>query len=143
MTPKLEFCTRLAGKASWFLPLDRDGEDGAGNPPNPAGLKTSYLWEETLTPKSLTNIIEDYAQVVEEKDEKTGKKRFKQIFPRFHQLSVVRALLADVQNVGSGHRYLIQHSAGSGKSNSIAWLAHQLIGIERPNVLGEEEPVFN
>jgi type I restriction enzyme R subunit len=140
---EVEFCTRLAGKASWFLPFNRGWDDGAGNPPNPTGLKTSYLWEETLTPESLTNIIEDYAQVVEEKDEKTGKKKFKQIFPRFHQLSVVRALLADVQEKGAGHRYLIQHSAGSGKSNSIAWLAHQLTGVERPDASGADKPVFD
>ena len=98
---EVEFCTRLAKKDSWFLPFNQGWQDGAGNPPNPDGLKTSYLWEETLTPESLTNIIEDYAQVVEEKDEKTGKKKFRQIFPRFHQLSVVRALLADVRRTRS------------------------------------------
>jgi type I restriction enzyme R subunit len=140
---EVEFCTRLAKKESWFLPFNRGWQDGAGNPPNPGGLKTSYLWEETLTPESLTNIIEDYAQVVEEKDEKTGKKKFRQVFPRFHQLSVVRALLADVLAHGAGRRYLIEHSAGSGKSNSIAWLAHQLIGLVRPNKVGDDEPVFD
>ncbi len=140
---EVEFCTRLAKRDSWFLPFNRGWNDGAGNPPNPHGLKTSYLWEETLTPAGLTNIIEDYAQVVEEKDERSGKKKVNQIFPRFHQLSVVRSLLADAQAHGAGCRYLIQHSAGSGKSNSIAWLAHQLLGIVRTDEAGEEKVVFD
>ena len=79
----------------------------------------------------LTNIIENYAQVVETKDEKTGRSSRRQIWPRYHQLDVVRRLLADAKANGVGQHYLIQHSAGSGKSNSIAWLAHQLIGLER------------
>lgn len=124
-------CTELKGKASWFLPFNRGYNDGAGNPPNPHGLKTAYLWQELLTPSGLTNILENYAQIVEEKNPKTGKKKLKQVFPRFHQLEVVRKLLADVASVGTGKRYLIQHSAGSGKSNSIAWLAHQLIGVRK------------
>ncbi len=125
------FCTRLDGKASWFLPFNRGWNDGAGNPPNPDGLKTNYLWREVLTRESLTNVLEKYAQVIEEKDEKTGKKRKVQIWPRYQQLDVVRKLLADVAARGAGKRYLIQHSAGSGKSNSIAWLAHQLIGLQK------------
>jgi type I restriction enzyme R subunit len=140
---EVEFCTRLAKKDSWFLPFNQGWQDGAGNPPNPNGLKTSYLWKETLTPESLTNIIEAYAQVVEEKDEKTGKKKFRQIFPRFHQLSVVRALLADVHAHGVGRRYLVEHSAGSGKSNSIAWLAHQLVRVMRPDETGKDRVVFD
>ena len=79
----------------------------------------------------MTDILENYAQIVEEKNEKTGKKKRVQIFPRYHQLDVVRKLLADVAWLGAGKRYLIQHSAGSGKSNSIAWLAHQLIGLRK------------
>jgi len=124
-------CTELRGKASWFLPFNLGYNDGAGNPPNPHGLKTAYLWQELLTPAGLTNILENYAQIVEEKNPKTGKKKLKQVFPRFHQLEVVRKLLADVASEGAGKRYLIQHSAGSGKSNSIAWLAHQLIGVRK------------
>ena len=124
-------CTELRGKASWFLPFNQGYNDGAGNPPNPNGLKTAYLWETILTPLGLTNILENYAQIVEEKNPKTGKKKRKQVFPRFHQLEVVRKLLADVAQHGSGKQYLIQHSAGSGKSNSIAWLAHQLIGARK------------
>ena len=128
---EVRFCTHLVGKKSWFLPFNQGHNDGAGNPPNPQGLKTAYLWERILTPASLTNILESYAQLVFEKHEKTGKKRPKQIFPRYHQLDVVRRLLADVTAHGVGRRYLIQHSAGSGKSNSIAWLVHQLIAVER------------
>jgi len=127
---EVRFCTHLKGKASWFLPFNLGWDDGAGNPPNPQGLKTDYLWKRLLTPQGLTDILENYAQIVETKDEKTGKKKRLQIWPRFHQLDVVRRLLADVREKGAGRRYLIQHSAGSGKSNSIAWLAHQLIGIE-------------
>ena len=128
---EVRFCTHLRGKASWVLPFNKGWNDGAGNPPAEAGLKTDYLWYDVLTRESLTNILENYAQVVEEKDERTGRKKRKQIWPRYHQLDVVRQLLSDVQTSGVGKRYLIQHSAGSGKSNSIAWLAHQLIGLRK------------
>ena len=128
---EVRMCTHLKGKGSWFLPFNRGWQDGAGNPPNPDGLKTEYLWNQALTPESLTDILENYAQIVEHKDEKTGKKSKKQIFPRYHQLDVVRKLLADVVAHGVGKRYLIQHSTGSGKSNSIAWLSHQLIGARK------------
>ncbi len=128
---EIEFCTELKGKASWFLPFNKGWDDGAGNPPNPNGLKTDYLWKEVLTTDGLVEIIENYAQVVESTDDKTRRKTRSQIWPRYHQLDVVRELLADVEANGVGVRYLIQHSAGSGKSNSIAWLAHQLIGLER------------
>jgi len=127
----IKFCTQLKGKDSYFLPFDKGWNDGAGNPPNPDGIRTSYLWEEVLTPAGLTDIIENYAQVVETKDQKSGKKSATQIWPRYHQLDVVRKVLADVQQKGAGEKYLIQHSAGSGKSNSIAWLGHQLIGTKR------------
>ena len=128
---RIKFCTRLAGKDSWFLPFDKGYNDGSGNPPNPIGLMTDYLWKDILTKEKLTLIIENYAQVVIEVDEDTKKKREKQIFPRYHQMDVVTKLLNDVRENGVGHKYLIQHSAGSGKSNSIAWLAHQLIGLEQ------------
>ena len=117
---RVRFCTELAGLKSVFLPFDQGHDGGAGNPPNPQGLRTDYLWQETLTPESLTDIIENYAQ-------KVGKK---QIWPRYHQLESVRQLLRDVSTKGAGERYLIQHSAGSGKSNSISWLARQLIGLQ-------------
>ena len=127
---EVRMCTHLKGKASWFLPFNKGWNDGAGNPPNPHGLKTDYLWKQVLTKRNLTDILENYAQVVEEKDDKGRKKSPKQVFPRFHQLDVVRKLLTDAKACGVGRRYLIQHSAGSGKSNSIAWLSHQLIGLK-------------
>lgn len=128
------FCTHLRGKVSWFLPFNKGWNDGAGNPPNPDGLKTEYLWRDILTPVGLTDIVENYAQIVERKDPKTGKVKRDQIFPRFHQLDAVRKLLADARERGAGHRILVQHSAGSGKSNSIAWLAHQLVRLEVDSV---------
>ena len=132
---EVRFCTHLKGKASWFLPFNKGFNDGTGNPPNPDGLATDYLWKETLSKPGLTDILENYAQVVEEKDEKTGRKKSRQIFPRYHQLTVVRLLLANAMKMGVGKRYLIQHSAGSGKSNSIAWLTHQLIGLEHTGIV--------
>ncbi len=128
---EVRMCTELKGKGSWFLPFNKGFNDGAGNPPNPNGLKTAYLWKEVLTPAGLTDILEHYAQIVESKDARTGRKKRAQVFPRYHQLGVVRKALADVGANGAGKRYLIQHSAGSGKSNSIAWLAHQLIAVRR------------
>lgn len=127
----IQFCTKLCGKASWFLPFNRGYRDGAGNPPNPEGIMTDYLWKDILTKMKLSRIIENYVQVVVEENPETRKKSVKQIWPRYHQLDCVEKLLADVRQYGVGKRYLIQHSAGSGKSNSIAWLAHQLIGLER------------
>lgn len=125
------FCTKLAGKGSWFLPFNKGYNDGAGNPPNPDGIMTDYLWKDILTKRKLSRIIENYAQVVVDEDPDTKKKTVKQIWPRYHQLDCVEKLLTDVKQNGVGKRYLIQHSAGSGKSNSIAWLAHQLIGLEQ------------
>ena len=129
---EVRFCTHLTGKDSWFLPFNQGWRDGAGNPPNPEGIKTDYLWQRILTPRGLTDILEHYAQVVAQRDDKTGKRKRVQIFPRYHQLDVVRALLAHAAAHGAGQRYLVQHSAGSGKSNSIAWLAHQLVGSNTP-----------
>ena len=118
---EVKFCTELKGKASDFLPFNKGKENGgAGNPVNPSGMKTAYLWEEILTPDGLTDILENYAQ----------KTNNRQIWPRYHQLDVVRNLLSDVKKNGAGQKYLVQHSAGSGKSNSIAWVARQLIGVE-------------
>ena len=119
---EVRFCTHLRGKASWFLPFNQGWDDGAGNPPNPEGVKTDYLWREVLTRDSLTNIIENYAQKTTSHNDPAGRSSRKQIWPRYHQLEVVRQLLAHAREHGAGRRYLIQHSAGSGKSNSIAWL---------------------
>ncbi|MCG8330155.1 MAG: type I restriction endonuclease, partial [Chitinophagales bacterium] len=128
-------CTELKGVNSFFLPFNKGYKNGAGNPPND-GIRTDYLWKEILTKDSLTNIIQNFAQIITEEKEyldKKGKKRIKKvkklIFPRYHQLDAVRKLLQDVREQGAGQKYLIQHSAGSGKSNSISWLAHQLVGL--------------
>ena len=126
---EVKFCTELKGKASDFLPFNKGKENGgAGNPVNPGGMKTAYLWEEILTPDGLTDILENYAQ----------KTNNRQIWPRYHQLDVVRNLLSDTKKNGAGQKYLVQHSAGSGKSNSIAWVARQLIGVEH-----EGSPAFD
>ena len=92
---EVKFCTHLQGKASQFLPFNRGDQDGAGNPTNPNGLKTDYLWQQVLTRDSLTNILENYAQVLATKDENASRKTKRQIWPRYHQLDVVRKLLAD------------------------------------------------
>ena len=135
---EVRFCTHLTGKSSWFLPFNKGRAGGAGNPVNPNGLMTEYLWSETLSREGLTDILENYAQLIEKTNPKTRRKIRTQIWPRYHQLDVVRELLADVQETGAGQRYLVQHSAGSGKSNSIAWLAHRLVGLQRNG-----EPVFD
>jgi type I restriction enzyme, R subunit len=135
-TEQVFMCSELKGKNSSFIPFNKglnDGKStppfGAGNPVNPNGLKTHYLWEEILSKDTLSNIIDKFAQVVEERDEDTGKIKKKMIFPRYHQLTSVKQILAHAKENGLGHRYLIQHSAGSGKSKSIAWLSHQLHGL--------------
>jgi len=135
-TEQVFMCSELKGKPSFFIPFNKGLNDGkatppfgAGNPINPNGLKTHYLWEEILSKDSLANIIDKFAQVIEETDEDTGKKKKKMIFPRYHQLTSVKQILAHAKENGIGQKYLIQHSAGSGKSKSIAWLAHQLHGL--------------
>ncbi|MEO8146387.1 MAG: type I restriction endonuclease [Bacteroidia bacterium] len=135
-TENVFMSAHLKGKKTDFLPFNKGLNDGKhiepygkGNPVNPKGLKTHYLWEDILSKDSLSNIIDKYAQVVEEEDEDTKKKKRKMIFPRYHQLTSVKQILAHAKQNGIGQKYLIQHSAGSGKSNSIAWLAHQLIGL--------------
>lgn len=125
----IKMCTWLSGRSSWFLPFNKGVNGGAGNPVNPNGVKTAYLWEDILEKKSLSDIIENYAQVVKKKDEKTGIEKQSVVWPRYHQLDCVRKLLYETKAHGVGQRFLIQHSAGSGKSNSITWLAYQLVGL--------------
>lgn len=132
--------TRLNHTKTFFLPFNKGNKDGAGNPINKEGLKTDYLWKEIFTKESFSNIIENYAQIIEEKDEDTGKIKRKLIFPRYHQLRVVKKLLKHAKENGVGQKYLIQHSAGSGKSNSITWLAHQLVSLHNT---GHTETVFD
>ncbi len=138
-TEEAWMCTHLRGEKSYFLPFNKGNNNGAGNPAN-EGIKTDYLWKEILTKNSLTDIIQNFCQLITEEkeylDEKgkvVTRKEKKLIFPRYHQLVAVRRLLEDAQAKGSGQKYLIQHSAGSGKSNSISWLAHQLVGLHDPS----------
>ena len=135
-TELVYMCSELKGKASFFIPFNKGLNDGkplppygAGNPVNPHGLRTHYLWESVLSKDSLANIIDKFAQVIEETDEDTGKKKKKMIFPRYHQITSVKQILSHAKENGKGQKYLIQHSAGSGKSKSIAWLSHQLHGL--------------
>jgi type I restriction enzyme R subunit len=115
-----QMTTRLAGPATRFLPFNKGDNGGAGNPPSPSGHRTSYLWEEVWERESFLDILGRY--LVTEKDDK--KKLTRYLFPRYHQLDATRKLLNAVKAEGAGGKYLIQHSAGSGKTNSIAWTAH-------------------
>ena len=124
-TDEVYMATKLAGPGTFFLPFNKGHEQGAGNPPNPNGHKTAYLWEEVFTRESLAGIIQHFILLDGKTTDPLSKKSL--IFPRYHQLEVVRSLLAHVSTHGVGNSYLIQHSAGSGKSNSITWSAYQLI----------------
>ena len=131
--------TRLKGKETFFLPFNRGYNNAAGNPPVEGNWKTHYLWDEVLQAESLLDILQRFMHLeVKEKQVKTDKgartiRKEKMIFPRYHQLDAVRKLVADARTQGSGHNYLVQHSAGSGKSNSIAWLAHRLANLHDAN----------
>jgi type I restriction enzyme R subunit len=121
------FTTHLRGLNTRFFPFNKGRYGGAGNPPSWKGFSTAYLWEQLWAKDSLLNLIQHYLYIVEEEDDeghKTGEKSL--IFPRYHQVDAVRRLISHTHLHGTGQRYLIQHSAGSGKSYSIAWLAHQL-----------------
>ena len=124
-TDEVYMTTKLDGANTFFLPFNLGNDFGKGNPPNPFGHKTSYLWQDVLTRQSLANIIQHFVRFDGAENEPLSKKTL--YFPRYHQLDVVRRLIADTSRKGAGKRYLIQHSAGSGKSNSITWLAYQLI----------------
>ena len=131
--------TRLEGDKTYFLPFNQGSNGagcvgGAGNPINPDGYDTDYLWKNVLCKLRLLEILQKYLHLETVRDQKTGRiLSERMIFPRYHQLDVVTKLLADVKENGAGHNYLIQHSAGSGKSNSIAWLAHRLSGLHDAN----------
>lgn len=136
--------TKLEGGATYFLPFNQ-GSNGAGrvggkgNPNNPDGYDTAYLWESVLCKDRLLELLQRYLHLQVERDRKTGAvKSERLIFPRYHQLDVVTKLLANVRENGPGHNYLIQHSAGSGKSNSIAWLAHRLSSLHND----QDEKIF-
>lgn len=124
-TDEAYMTTKLAGGKTFFLPFNKGYNFGKGNPPNPNGHKTAYLWEDVFSKHSLANIIQHFMRL--DGDTKTPMAKRTLFFPRYHQLDVVRRLVEHTEQHGVGHTYLIQHSAGSGKSNSITWAAFQLI----------------
>lgn len=124
-TDEAYMTTKLNGAGTFFLPFNLGHNFGKGNPPNPFGHKTAYLWNEILTRQSVANIIQHFVRLDGKDNDPLSKKKL--YFPRYHQLDVVRKLIADASTKGVGQTYLIQHSAGSGKSNSITWAAFQLI----------------
>ncbi|MEM1250483.1 MAG: type I restriction endonuclease [Acidobacteriota bacterium] len=131
-TDEVWMATRLSGRQTFFLPLNRGNGGGAGNPTVPGeSYKTAYLWQEVLERHSLLDILARFMHLEREEETRDGKTRIKEtlIFPRYHQLDVVRKLVAAARQEGPGHHYLVQHSAGSGKSNSIAWTAHRLASL--------------
>lgn len=127
----VSFTTKLNGKDTFFMPFNKgNGDGGAGNPIG-EGTMTDYLWKDFLSKKTLRSLITDFVYVQRNKDVKTKKTKETLIFPRFHQYRVVTRLVEDVEKNGVGGRYLIQHSAGSGKSNSITWLSYRLVEAEK------------
>ena len=137
--------TKLAGNKTYFLPFNQGSKGpgnngGQGNPQNPDGYPTAYLWEQVLQRDHLMDVFQRFMNLEVKKEKQDGKEITKKtlIFPRYHQLDVVRQLIADVKAKGSGENYLIQHSAGSGKSNSIAWLAYHLASAHDK----EDHPIF-
>ena len=140
-TDEIYMTTRLANDATVFLPFNKGNEGGKGNPPQEDGFKTSYLWEEVLEKNSLLDIIKRFIHLETEERDVDGKKLIKEtlIFPRYHQLDAVRMLEADAKTAQVGKNYLIQHSAGSGKTHSISWLAHRLANLHDDG----DNPVFN
>lgn len=138
---EVRMTTKLAGKSTYFLPFNQGsngpGNDGtAGNPSNPTGYSTEYLWKDVLSVQTLIEIVQRYMKL--DMKASDGVTWDKLIFPRYHQLDVVRKIVSDVKHKGTGRNYLIQHSAGSGKSNSIAWLAYQLASAFNE----DDEPLY-
>ena len=135
-------CTELKGADSWFLPFNRGVNGGAGNPVIPGKTMTSYLWEEVLEKRSLSNIIENFAQVIVTEDRKGKTRREMVVWPRYHQLDCVRKLLEATSLAPVGRKFLIQHSAGSGKSNTITWLAYQLVLLQKPDTTAKFDSII-
>ncbi|MGA9450035.1 MAG: type I restriction endonuclease [Verrucomicrobiia bacterium] len=143
-TEQVFMTTRLAGTATHFLPFNKGCDGGAGNPPDPQGrnYRTAYLWEEALQRDSLLDMLARFLHLqIEEKRDDQGRKvkRESMVFPRYHQLQAVRRLEAAARTEGPGHNYLVEHSAGSGKSNTIGWLAHRLASLHN----AQEQRVFD
>ena len=145
-TDEVYMTTKLDGGNTFFLPFNLGHNYGKGNPPNPFGHKTAYLWDEVLTRESVANIIQHFVRFDGKETDALSKKNL--FFPRYHQMNVVRKLIADASKNGVGQTYLIQHSAGSGKSNSITWAAYQLIETypeseTTPGSRGVTNPLFD
>ena len=145
-TDEVYMTTRLHGAGTFFLPFNLGHNFGKGNPPNPSGHKSSYLWEDIFKRESIANIIQHFVRFDGKENDSLGKKTL--YFPRYHQLDVVRKLIIDSSKKGVGQTYLIQHSAGSGKSNSITWAAYQLIEAYPesdtiPGSKGVSNPLFD
>lgn len=145
-TAEVYMCTKLTGPGSFFLPFNKGNNHGKGNPVNPFGHKTAYLWEEVFSKKSLTNIIQHFVRFDGKANDALSTKSL--YFPRYHQMDVVRQILGHAAKNGVGHSYLIQHSAGSGKSNSITCAAYQLIETypdqeNLPGSKGLKNPLFD
>jgi type I restriction enzyme, R subunit len=126
---RVAMTTRLAGVGTVFLPFNKGQHAGAGNPPNPQGHATAYLWQRVLQRDAWLDLLGRFVHV--EKPARGSKRRGRVIFPRYHQCDAVLALEAAAREEGAGHSYLVQHSAGSGKSNTIAWLAHRLSTLHK------------
>ena len=145
-TDEIYMTTKLAGKKTFFLPFNKGNNHGKGNPPNPNGHKTAYLWEEVFTKESLVGLIQHFVRLDGKDKDPLGKRTL--FFPRYHQMDVVRKIINDAANKGVGQTYLIQHSAGSGKSNSLTWAAYQLIETypvkeNLPGSKGIDNPLFD
>jgi type I restriction enzyme R subunit len=145
-TDEVYMTTKLAGKSTFFLPFNKGHNHGQGNPPNLFGHKTAYLWEDVFSKASLVNIIQHFVRLAGTSKDPLNKRTL--FFPRYQQLDVVRKLVNHVATQGVGQTYLIQHSAGSGKSNSITWAAYQLIETypendDTPGSRGIEHPLFD
>ncbi|MCL6452186.1 MAG: DEAD/DEAH box helicase family protein [Alicyclobacillus sp.] len=132
--------TKLDGSDTFFLPFNRGNQGGAGNPPS-NGFRTAYLWEEVWQKDNFMDLLQKFLHLQVDEKVKNGKKVRKEtmIFPRYHQWDAVNKILADVLERGPGHNYLIQHSAGSGKTNTISWLAHRLSSLHGP----DDKPIFD
>jgi type I restriction enzyme, R subunit len=124
-TDEVYMTTKLDGANTFFLPFNKGNNEGKGNPVNPKGHRTAYFWEDLLKPQSIANIFQHFVRLDGSETDALAKRSL--YFPRYHQLDVVRKLMSHASTHGVGEKYLIQHSAGSGKSNSITWTAYQLI----------------
>lgn len=145
-TEEVYMTTKLAGAKTFFLPFNKGHNSGKGNPPSPFGHKSAYLWEEVFTKESLANIIQHFVRFDGKATDTLNSRTL--FFPRYHQMDVVRKLINHASENGVGHTYLIQHSAGSGKSNSITWAAYQLIetypnSANLPGSKGVDHPLFD